>query len=154
MTLKPSKAHLKTPLGTLEISGDSREIVSIAFTRAPARVSKRALPGVVRKCLRELEAYFKGSRRRFSFKIKVDGTDFERKVLRELPKISYGRTLSYGAIARRIGVADGARAVARVVAKNKALLGIPCHRVIGSRGQLAGYSAGLAKKSWLLNHEQ
>jgi methylated-DNA-[protein]-cysteine S-methyltransferase len=81
------------------------------------------------------------------------GTEFEESVWRELKKISCGTTVSYGDIARKLGDIQLSRAVGTANGKNPIAIAVPCHRVIGSNGQLVGYGGGLHRKEWLLKHE-
>jgi methylated-DNA-[protein]-cysteine S-methyltransferase len=87
--------------------------------------------------------------------ISVDGggTEFQRKVWVELRRIAPGEVVSYGALARRMGIPASVRAVARANALNPVSIVVPCHRVIGSDGSLTGYGGGLPRKRWLLEHE-
>lgn len=87
-------------------------------------------------------------------KIKLEGTDFQKKVWRELLKISWGETVSYREIAIRIGRPKAVRAVANAIGQNKIPIIIPCHRVIRTDGQLGGYSGGVRLKRRLLEFEK
>ncbi|MFZ2152715.1 MAG: methylated-DNA--[protein]-cysteine S-methyltransferase [Microgenomates group bacterium] len=89
----------------------------------------------------------------FDLPIRPKGTDFQKKVWKELIKVPYGETITYKELARRIGVPRAIRAVASAVAKNPILIIIPCHRVIRSDGGMGGYSAGIAIKNKLLRLE-
>ena len=87
------------------------------------------------------------------------GTDFQKRVWQRLLEIPYGQTVSYGQLAREIGQALGkekmsAQAVGQAVGRNPISILIPCHRVVGVKGQLTGYAGGLDKKIWLLRHER
>jgi AraC family transcriptional regulator, regulatory protein of adaptative response / methylated-DNA-[protein]-cysteine methyltransferase len=102
----------------------------------------------------QLDEYFAGQRRDFSVPLSPHGTEFEMRVWRYLQTIPFGQTRSYGQQARAIGSAAAARAVGRANGCNDIGILIPCHRVIGAGGDLTGYGGGLARKRWLLNHEQ
>lgn len=80
------------------------------------------------------------------------GTDFRRRVWQQLCRIPYGQTITYGALARDLGVGS-ARAVGNAVGRNPISVIIPCHRVVGAAG-LTGYAGGLERKKWLLSHEE
>ena len=82
------------------------------------------------------------------------GTEFERAVWREIQAIPPGSTTSYGAIAFSLGRTDAARAVGAAVGANPVALLVPCHRVVGTAGDLTGYGGGLERKEWLLRHER
>jgi methylated-DNA-[protein]-cysteine S-methyltransferase len=87
--------------------------------------------------------------------IAVDGggTEFQRRVWAELRKIRPGRVLTYSALAARLGIPNSVRAVGHANARNPISIVVPCHRLIGVDGSLTGYSGGLARKRWLLEHE-
>jgi O-6-methylguanine DNA methyltransferase len=102
---------------------------------------------------REIEEYFSGSRRHFDVPVDIEGTEFQKKVWKEVSKISFGKTTTYKAIALKLGDISAVRAVGRAVGANPVPLIIPCHRVIDSLGHLRGYSAGLPVKETLLEHE-
>ena len=105
-------------------------------------------------CLRaELASYFAGSITWFSSPVDVTGTRFEQEVWRELLKIPYGQTRSYGEIAKALGRAGASRAVGRANGANYLSIVIPCHRVIDSNGGLHGYGGGLDRKKFLLELE-
>jgi AraC family transcriptional regulator of adaptative response/methylated-DNA-[protein]-cysteine methyltransferase len=103
---------------------------------------------------RELSDYFSGARHDFSVPLELEGTEFQRKVWRQLRRIPFGRTISYETLAREIGLRNGQRAVGRANGDNRIAIVVPCHRVIRSDGELCGYGVGVWRKQWLLNHEQ
>ncbi len=98
--------------------------------------------------------YFTGSLRLFRTPLELLGTPFQKKVWHELMSIPYGVQRSYAAQARAIGAPDAIRAVARANGANQLAIIVPCHRVVGSNGDLTGYAGGLARKEWLLEHEK
>jgi methylated-DNA-[protein]-cysteine S-methyltransferase len=103
---------------------------------------------------RALARYFKGDLDAIE-KVKVanGGTDFQRKVWRALRAIPAGRTTSYGALAKKLGLPQAARAVGLANGANPIAIVVPCHRVIGANGSLTGYGGGMHRKQWLLAHE-
>lgn len=101
----------------------------------------------------QLEEYFAGARRTFDLPLSPQGTSFQLAVMQALAEIPYGRTQSYGDIARRLGQPTATRAVGAANGRNPLAIVLPCHRVIGSDGSLTGYAGGLAAKRWLLRHE-
>ena len=109
---------------------------------------------LIKKAYNELEEYFKGNRKEFTIKLSLKGTDFQKKVWNELMNIPYGETRSYKEIAVKIGKPTAARAVGMANNKNKILIVIPCHRVIGQNGALVGYGAGINMKKYLLDLEK
>lgn len=101
----------------------------------------------------QLDEYFAGKRKEFSVPLLFAGTEFQKKVWAELLKIAYGQTISYGEMARRIGMPSAVRAVANANGANSLSIFAPCHRVIGSGGSLTGYGGGLDTKRALLELE-
>lgn len=103
---------------------------------------------------KEMNQYFSGDLKEFKTTLLVEGTDFRIKVLKELIKIPYGKTISYSDQATRLCLPNAYRAVANENSKNKIAIIIPCHRVISKTGALSGYNGGVEKKKWLLEHER
>ena len=101
---------------------------------------------------RELEEYFVGERREFSFQLDLRGTDFQKRCWQALIEIPYGETRSYRDIAARVGT-TGYRAVGMANHANPVPIVVPCHRVIAANGTLCGYGGGLDTKRWLLHLE-
>ncbi|MEC5341950.1 methylated-DNA--[protein]-cysteine S-methyltransferase [Brenneria populi] len=102
----------------------------------------------------EIGEYFAGRRRDFAIALDTPGSDFQRRVWHELQAVAYGRTAHYQAIAERIGKPSAVRAVAGANGANRVAIVVPCHRIIGKDGSLTGYGGGIARKKWLLEHEQ
>jgi methylated-DNA-[protein]-cysteine S-methyltransferase len=107
----------------------------------------------MRAYVQELEEYFAGQRREFSFALDLRGTDFQLACWRALLAIPYGETRSYGDIARAVGRPQGFRAVGMANNRNPVAIVVPCHRVIASDGTLCGYGGGLDVKRKLLELE-
>ena len=99
-----------------------------------------------------LDAYFKGENPKITMPLSPEGTEFQQKVWKELEKIPYGRTVTYGEIGRRLGI-KSAQAIGGAVGRNPISIIIPCHRVIGKNGTLTGYAGGIEKKLILLKLE-
>lgn len=108
---------------------------------------------IIEKATRQLDEFFAGKRKVFDVPLLFVGTDFQKTVWNELLKIPFGRTVSYGEMARRIGMPKAVRAVANANGANAISIFAPCHRVIGSDHSLTGYGGGLAAKQWLLELE-
>lgn len=104
--------------------------------------------------IKELEEYFAGRLQRFTIPLSLDGTVFQRAVWRALKTIPYGKTVSYGAISKKIGNPNASRAVGAANGQNPVSIIVPCHRVIGADGKLVGYGGGLPIKTALLELEQ
>ena len=109
---------------------------------------------LIKKTKQELIEYFEMKRKIFDIPIKLDGTDFQVKVWKELLKLPYGKTCSYSDIAKKIGKPSAARAVGMANNKNKIQIIIPCHRVIGSNKKLIGHAGGIKIKEKLLKLEK
>ena len=108
---------------------------------------------LIDKCRKQLNEYFEGTRREFDFPIQQTGTAFQQKIWTALLQIPYGKTISYLDLSKRTGDAKAIRAVGTTNGKNQLSIVVPCHRVIGSNGDLTGYAGGLWRKKWLLQHE-
>ena len=102
---------------------------------------------------RQIEEYLAGSRMEFDIPIEVLGTPFQKRVWESLVEIPYGKILTYGQVAARVGCPRGARAVGQAVGSNRIPIVIPCHRVIASQGKLGGFGCGLEVKRFLLDLE-
>ncbi len=145
-------AYLKTPVGTLEIKGDSLGLQSIHFKDTEVATSE-AIPETLLSTVTQLKEYFNKTRTHFQLKLNPEGTGFQKKVWRQLETIPFGKTTSYQNLAKDLGDPKVIRAAASANGKNPIAIVIPCHRVIGSDGSLTGYAGGLHRKKWLLEHE-
>jgi methylated-DNA-[protein]-cysteine S-methyltransferase len=110
-------------------------------------------PGALAEVHRQVAEYSSGKRQIFEFELLPGGTEFDQQVWKALSDIPFGRTVSYGAIAKSIGQPGAARAVGAANNANPIALIVPCHRVIGSDGSLTGFGGGLPLKRRLLEHE-
>lgn len=146
-------AYYKSAIGTIEIVGSSKGILSLDFVQGK-NTSKKDFHPCLQACLSQLDEYFKGIRKTFSLPLIVQGTPFQERVWRALLDIPYGEVQSYGDIAEKIGHKNAYRAVGNANHRNKIAIIIPCHRVVGSDGSLTGYACGLWRKKWLLEHER
>ena len=109
---------------------------------------------LIKNCKQQLTAYFNGTKREFDLPIQQNGTAFQQKIWTALQQIPYGKTISYLELSKRTGDIKAIRAVGTTNGKNQLSIVVPCHRVIGSNGDLTGYSGGLWRKKWLLEHEE
>jgi len=146
---------LESPLGPIRITSDGDFVNEVHFleegeTLSPEAKSKDPL---LEKCKSELSAFFEGNLTVFSVPVKQEGTEFQQEVWAELLDIPCGKTISYLELSKRIGDVKAIRAVGTSNGKNKIAIIVPCHRVIGTNGSLTGYSGGLRRKQWLLEHE-
>jgi methylated-DNA-[protein]-cysteine S-methyltransferase len=149
--------YLETPVGELILAGDDEALRMVEFPEGAKR--REPAPDWIyaekplAEARQQLTAYFAGERTSFNLNLKPGGTDFQRQVLAELQKIPYGTTTSYGDIARRIGRPKAVRAVGTANGRNPIPIIIPCHRVIGSNGDLTGFGGGIPIKAALLRLE-
>ncbi len=144
---------MRTPVGELFIAGRGGVITDVLFSRP-----KRGFPGPgwersdepFGEVKRQLGEYFRGERREFDLELAPEGTPFQLAAWRELRRIPYGRTISYGEQARRMGRPKAARAVGAANGRNPISIIVPCHRVVGADGSLTGFGGGLDVKKKLL----
>ena len=131
-TVRPSPRHLR------------QEIRGFTFQDSPGKIAPY---------IDQLEEYFNGNRREFTFPLDLRGTDFQLACWRALLAIPYGETRSYADVARAVGNANAFRAVGMANNRNPIAIVVPCHRVIASNGTLCGYGGGLDVKQKLLELE-
>ena len=144
--------YIDSPLGITKISGDENGISEISVGYEETITEQ--IPINFKQAVIELEEYFNGIRKEFTFKLNPTGTDFQQRVWQELLKIPFGKTTSYLELSKKLGDVKAIRAVASANGKNPLWIVVPCHRVIGSDGSLTGYAGGLWRKQWLLEHEK
>ncbi|MBW5801003.1 methylated-DNA--[protein]-cysteine S-methyltransferase [Halomonas elongata] len=138
-------------LGLLRLSATASGITEIAFV-----MEKDTAPRpneITERARQQLDEYFAGERRDFELPLAPRGTDFQRRVWEALATIPFGETRNYAEIAEQLGCKGGQRAVGAANGRNPISIVVPCHRVIGSDGQLTGYAGGIGRKQWLLAHE-
>jgi methylated-DNA-[protein]-cysteine S-methyltransferase len=147
--------ELSTPVGPVVLAKSSAGLERVLFAGDAVRAPDwRRDPGALRAERRQLSEWLAGERDRFDLALAPRGTPFQLRVWRALEAVPFGRTTTYGAIARAIGAgASASRAVGAANAKNPLAIVVPCHRVIGASGALVGYAGGLPRKRWLLDHE-
>lgn len=108
---------------------------------------------LIKTAVQQLDEYFVGKRKEFNIPLLLVGSDFQKRVWKELLTIPYGTTLSYKEISQNVGRPKAVRAVANAVGANSISIFLPCHRVIGSNNSLTGYAGGLEAKQHLLELE-
>ncbi len=165
----------ESPVGPLKVVADGAAITAIEFeSTVPAGASPRSSMAravavsagrpagermdadpLLREAVRQLRAYFSGELKEFELPADPHGSAFQRKVWSQLQRIGYGETVTYGEVARRLGMTGAAsRAVGLANGRNPIPIVIPCHRVVGANGTLTGYAGGVERKQLLLDLEQ
>jgi methylated-DNA-[protein]-cysteine S-methyltransferase len=157
-TLPRLYTYIPSPIGRLLLCGDERQLTGLYTLPAsedPGIIRGRHRSDVAFASVRaQLEEYFAGERVTFDVTLDFDGaTPFRRTVWGRLRDIPYGATVSYGDLARHLGMPNAARAVGAANGSNPISIIVPCHRVIGSGGDLTGYAGGIERKRYLLRHE-
>ena len=142
-------ARLDTPLGPLTLVSNGAALTAATFAEGPDDEGTPA-DAVLSVARRELAAYFAGEPVAFTVPVRPEGTAFQRRVWAALAEIPHGETVSYGALAARLGQPGGAQAVGAANGQNPVAVVVPCHRVVGADGSLVGYAGGLARKRALL----
>jgi O-6-methylguanine DNA methyltransferase len=161
MTETISWSELSTPLGTFGFAGSSRGLLTLLLPNAVGErdlVLRRLAPGCEivlddgpnAEAIRQVGEYLNGQRKDFDLPLEQRGSEFQIAVWQAVYDVPWGRTASYGEIARRIGWPDAARAVGAANGANPHPIIVPCHRIIGSDGSLTGYGGGLDLKRKLL----
>ena len=145
-----------SPLGDLMVAATDRGLCRVSyyedgFDEALARVfGSRVLRSPLDPVRRELDEYFDGRRHAFDLALDLRVAPFHEAVLRELARVPYGRTETYGGLAAKVGRPQAARAVGTVMNRNPIPIVLPCHRIVGANGALTGYAGGLDRKRALL----
>jgi methylated-DNA-[protein]-cysteine S-methyltransferase len=153
--------YYQSPVGILEIRSNGNAISDVLFVNSwkGTKLIEEELnfskpqSTVIKNCIKQLNEYFAGSRTEFDIDTLHTGTEFQQMVWKELCNIPYGRTISYLELSKRIGNVKAIRAVGTANGNNSISIIVPCHRVIGSNGDLIGYGGDLWRKKWLLDHE-
>lgn len=154
-------AHIATQFGQLLALSDGTALTGLYFVgqkHEPAIEAswqeKSGLP-LFAQTAKELNEYANHKRTTFNVSCKVvAGTPFQKKVWTQLNTVSYGATKSYSDMANMLGAPQSVRAIATAIGKNPLSIIIPCHRIIGSNGNLTGYAGGIERKKMLLTLEQ
>ena len=143
---------INSPLGFTKIVGNEDGIASVTVLNSEEKTTD-IIPIELEDCVIQLNEYFEGTRKAFNIKLNANGTNFQKRVWKQLEEIPHGKTTSYLEISKQLGNVKAIRAVANANGKNPIWIIVPCHRVIGSDGSLTGYAGGLHRKQWLLEHE-
>ena len=153
---KTYSCYFDSPAGRLLLAASDDGIIRIAF-HSQLTGQDIDCPEASQKHLvqlkSELKEYFEGKRNSFDVPLVLHGSEFRKKVWKAVSEIPYGKTVSYLELSKTLGQPEAIRAVANANAHNPLLIVIPCHRVIGSNGELTGYAGGLPQKRFLLELE-
>ena len=155
---------MNTPIGQLSLVKNDKTLIRILLPNE--KLNKTIVHGlypneeiievdnVFNEIVKQLTEYFTGNRRLFDIKYKLDISSFYQRALNQVIKVPYGKTASYGEIAKKINNPNAAQAVGTANAKNPLPIIIPCHRILASNGELGGYAGGLDMKKQLLELEK
>jgi methylated-DNA-[protein]-cysteine S-methyltransferase len=148
-----------SPLGPIIAIADDEGLMHVDFVGAKYERAVEAGwvedpdASPLRECRQQLDEYFAGRRTSFELPLAPRGTDFQKRVWNEIARVPYGKTITYGELARRAGGESHARAAGAATGRNPLGVVVPCHRVVGSDGGLTGYAGGLERKRSLLERE-
>ena len=159
--------RVTTPLGPMFVGATNEGICLLEFTNRQRLetelkdlqrlLNTRIIAGEnehIKQLKKELAEYFAGTRKTFDVALHTPGTDFQNQVWKALNTIPFGVTATYAQQAKKIDKPSAVRAVGTANGANRISIIIPCHRVVGSNGQLTGYGGGLARKQWLIDFEK
>ena len=143
------------PQGPMLITATSKGLAGVYFMGQRHFPKERdwrrdARHPVLRQAKRQLAEYFAGRRQRFSVALDPAGTPFQRSVWKSIAKVAFGKTITYGELAKRAGHPGSARAAGAATGRNPIGIIVPCHRIMGANGSLTGYAGGLHRKRALL----
>ena len=154
------QSRITSPLGDVLLAASEQGLAGVWFVHRQAHMpndsqwtTDDAHP-VLCAAAQQLNAYFLGEQQSFDLPLSPAwGTPFQRAVWQALQRIPYGKTSTYGDIARDIGNPKAVRAVGAAIGQNPHSIIVPCHRVVGVNGSLTGFAGGLDRKQYLLEHE-
>lgn len=147
---------IPSPMGILRLTSDGTALTGLYLPSQSCDDSRWILANdlaIFNSAGNWLADYFAGNPGAVEFPLSPAGTEFQRRVWNILMTIPYGESTTYGAIAKQLGENMSPQAVGQAVGKNPISILIPCHRVLGAKGQLTGYAGGIENKKWLLEHE-
>ncbi len=150
--------HVQSPIGDLLLAGDGKRLSLVGFPDGPRAASPE--PGWRRDdtsfadAARQLTEYFARTRTTFDLPLALTGTAFQNQVWQALRTLPFGTTMTYGAMAARIGKPKASRAVGAANGANPLSIIVPCHRLVGADGSLVKFGGGLKRKRFLLDHER
>jgi methylated-DNA-[protein]-cysteine S-methyltransferase len=150
---------IKSPLDDLMLVADDSALIGLYFVgcshipSASKHWTRQAQHPVLRRAEKQLAEYFGAKRKSFALPLRLNGTDFQQRVWREIEQIPYGETINYSDLAKRAGAPLAIRATGTTTGRNPVSIIIPCHRVVGKNGSMCGFAGGLERKRYLLELE-
>ncbi|NHJ47729.1 MAG: methylated-DNA--[protein]-cysteine S-methyltransferase [Asgard group archaeon] len=147
------RAYYKSRIGVIELVSSESKLISCNFVDRYNSSTPEISQVVLLEVLKQIDEYFNRNRKEFELELALEGTEFQKRVWKEVQKIPFGKTITYKELASKIGNKKAIRAVGNANAKNPFSIIIPCHRVIGSNNDLRGYGGGLERKRQLLDFE-
>jgi methylated-DNA-[protein]-cysteine S-methyltransferase len=153
VTAQLSWTEVQTPIGPFRLVGVGGVVLQAQWRGEPPADAVRD-DGALADAAAEVVSYMEGRRTTFDVPVAPAGTPFQQLVWAAMREIPFGETVPYGALAHHLRSEGGARAVGAAAGANPIPLLVPCHRVVGSRGELVGYTSGTDIKSWLIDHER
>lgn len=141
-----------SPIGPITLVAQNEKVVRVELGK---RAKSQGTAKVLQTAKKQIADYFAGRLEKFTIPIRVEGTEFQKSVWKEIARKSFGATTSYGEIAAKIGRPKASRAVGAAVGSNPTPLIVGCHRVLGANSKITGFTGakGITTKAWLLEHE-
>ena len=147
-----NKIIINSQIGKIAVFAENEKIIRLDL-KTKEKADSVITEKVLLKAEKQLFEYFSGERKIFDLDFEFSGTEFQKSVWNELLKIPFGKTKTYGEIAKAIGKPKAARAVGSACGKNPLAIIVPCHRVLGMNGKITGFAWGTEIKEWLLGYE-
>lgn len=142
---------IATSFGNVLLEIQDEKLTRLQFTQDA--LSEKSLQGIAKEVKNQLDDYFSGKRNSFDLPLELKGTDFQKSVWEAVNQIPFGQTTTYMKLSQKLGNVAAIRAVGAAIGANPVLVIVPCHRIIGTNGQLTGYAGGLERKQALLELE-
>ena len=135
-----ANSHIDSPVGVINLFARGTKLVGLTMGGEAQQAAGKA--SVLTEAGKQLTEYFDGKRKTFKLDYELDGTEFQKSVWKQIAKTGFGKVITYGEIAAKIGNPQAARAIGGAVGQNPVPLIVGCHRVLGSNGRITGYSGG------------
>jgi O-6-methylguanine DNA methyltransferase len=146
--------YFLSPIGLIKIKAETDALISLKFLDDNSPFEQNSSGSeLISRTIKQLDEYFNLKRKEFDLPFHLNGTEFQVRVWNKVLKVPFNHTTTYGKIAMQLGSIKLVRAVGAANGKNPLPIIVPCHRVIGENNEMVGYSGGLWRKQWLLEHE-